>query len=166
MLASLGVEQKIVLIVTSAGVVVGDVQPLVRLSVTCIAEESGKRQQGTAGGGGRVEFGFLHRGRPLSALGAAPPPTRRCATCSAVDAPAGTMTVVLGPGWPGVLLHEAVGHGLEGDFNRKKVVGVQRPHRPARRLAAVHRGRRRHASPTAAARSTSTTRARRPAAPC
>ena len=121
MLASLGVEQKIVLVVTSTGVVVGDVQPLVRLSVTCIAEENGKRQQGTAGGGGRGRVRLPHRGRALSALGARPRPIRRCATCSAVDAPAGTMTVVLGPGWPGVLLHEAVGHGLEGDFNRKEV---------------------------------------------
>ena len=107
-----------------------------------------------------------HRGRPLAALGAAPPPTRRCATCSAVDAPAGTMTVVLGPGWPGVLLHEAVGHGLEGDFNRKDSLGLQRPHRRARRVAALHRGRRRHHRRTGAARSTATTKARRPAAPC
>ena len=62
----------------------------------------------------------------------------------AVDAPAGEMTVVLGPGWPGILLHEAVGHGLEADFNRKGVFGVQRPHRPTGRQPAVHRDRRRH----------------------
>ena len=119
-LASLGVEQKIILVVTSAGVIVGDVQPLVRLSVTCIAEEQGKRQQGTAGGGGRVEFSFLTEDdRCLRWVRTAADQALR--NLHAVDAPAGTMPVVLGPGWPGVLLHEAVGHGLEGDFNRKKV---------------------------------------------
>jgi TldD protein len=119
-LASLGVEQKIILVVTSDGLVVGDVQPLVRLSVTCIAEENGKRQQGTAGGGGRVEFSFLtENDRSLHWVKTAAEQALR--NLHAVDAPAGTMAVVLGPGWPGVLLHEAVGHGLEGDFNRKQV---------------------------------------------
>jgi TldD protein len=119
-LASLGIEQKIILVVNSTGVVVGDVQPLVRLNVTCIAEENGMRQQGTAGGGGRVEFSFLTEGdRHLRFVRTAADQALR--NLHAVDAPAGTMTVVLGPGWPGVLLHEAVGHGLEGDFNRKKV---------------------------------------------
>jgi TldD protein len=117
-MASLGVEQKIVLIVNSFGVVVGDVQPLVRLSVTCIAEADGRREHGTAGGGGRVEFAFLAEGDRWKGwvLTAADQALRNL---TATDAPAGTMTVVLGPGWPGVLLHEAVGHGLEGDFNRK-----------------------------------------------
>jgi len=119
-LAGLGVEQKIILVVNSAGVFVGDVQPLVRLSVTCIAEENGMRQQGTYGGGGRVEFAFLTEDERYLRF------TRTAAehalrNLRAVDAPAGTMTVVLGPGWPGVLLHEAIGHGLEGDFNRKAV---------------------------------------------
>jgi TldD protein len=119
-LASLGIEQKIILVVNSTGVVVGDVQPLVRLNVTCIAEENGMRQQGTAGGGGRVEFPFLTAGdRHLRFVRTAADQALR--NLHAVDAPAGTMTVVLGPGWPGVLLHEAIGHGLEGDFNRKKV---------------------------------------------
>jgi TldD protein len=119
-LASLGVEQKIILVVTSAGVVIGDVQPLIRLSVTCIAEENGVRQQGTGGGGGRVEFAFLTEGdRYLRWVKIAADQALR--NLHAIDAPAGTMTVVLGPGWPGVLLHEAVGHGLEGDFNRKQV---------------------------------------------
>jgi len=119
-LASIGVEQKFVLIVSSAGVLVGDVQPLVRLSVTCIAEEQGNRQQGTYGGGGRVEYGFLlEDDRYLRFARAAADQALR--NLRATDAPAGTMTVVLGPGWPGVLLHEAVGHGLEGDFNRKKI---------------------------------------------
>jgi TldD protein len=118
-MASIGVEQKLVLIVTSAGRVVGDVQPLVRLNVTCIAEEAGKRQLGTYGGGGRVEYGFvLDDERYLRFTRAAAEQALR--NLHAIDAPAGTMTVVLGPGWPGVLLHEAIGHGLEGDFNRKK----------------------------------------------
>jgi len=119
-LASISVEQKLVLIVSSAGLVVGDVQPLVRLSVSCIAEEGGGRQHGSYGGGGRVEFGFLLEDeRYLRFTRAAAEQALR--NLQAIDAPAGTMTVVLGPGWPGILLHEAIGHGLEGDFNRKKV---------------------------------------------
>jgi len=119
-LAGLGIEQKIILVVSSTGVIVGDVQPLVRLSVTCIAEENGIRQQGSYGGGGRTEFSFLtEEGRHARFARAAAEQALR--QLRAVPAPAGTMTVVLGPGWPGVLLHEAIGHGLEGDFNRKKV---------------------------------------------
>jgi len=117
-MASLGVEEKVILIVTSAGLVVGDVQPLVRLSVMCIAEENGARQQGSAGGGGRVEFSYLlENDRYLHHVRTAAEQAIRNLT--ARDAPAGTMNVVLGPGWPGVLIHEAIGHGLEGDFNRK-----------------------------------------------
>ena len=119
-LASVAVEHKLVLIVSSTGIVVGDVQPLVRLNVTCIAEDGGNRQHGTYGGGGRVEYGFLlSEDRYLRFTRAAVEQALR--NLSAVDAPAGTMSVVLGPGWPGVLLHEAIGHGLEGDFNRKRV---------------------------------------------
>jgi TldD protein len=117
-LATLGVEQKLVLIVGSAGFVVGDVQPLIRLNVTCIAEEGTLRQHGTYGGGGRVEFDFLtegDRGQRFARTAA----EQALRNLHAVDAPAGSLTVVLGPGWPGILLHEAVGHGLEGDFNRK-----------------------------------------------
>ncbi|OFV88811.1 MAG: metalloprotease TldD [Acidobacteria bacterium RBG_16_68_9] len=119
-LAGLGIEQKIILIVNSAGVIVGDVQPLVHLSITCIAEENGVRQHGGYGGGGRSEFSFLteENRHARFARAAADQALRQL---RAVEAPAGTMTVVLGPGWPGVLLHEAIGHGLEGDFNRKKV---------------------------------------------
>jgi TldD protein len=117
-MASLGVEQKIVLIVNSTGVVVGDIQPLVRLSVTCIAEGNGRREHGTAGGGGRVEFSFLTEGDRWQRW-VATAADQALRNLTAVDAPAGSMPVVLGPGWPGVLLHEAVGHGLEGDFNRK-----------------------------------------------
>ncbi|MGH7790094.1 MAG: metalloprotease TldD [Candidatus Binatia bacterium] len=118
-MASLGVEQKVVLIVNSDGLVVGDVQPLVRLSISCIAEEHGKREYGTAGGGGRVEFSFLteeDRWQRWVTLAV----EQALRNLTAGEAPAGAMTVVLGPGWPGVLLHEAVGHGLEGDFNRKQ----------------------------------------------
>jgi TldD protein len=119
-IASLSVEQKHILILSSAGMMVADSQPLLRLQVTCIAAQGTVRQQGTYGGGGRVEFNFLfEQDRWLTF-------TREAARqailgLEAVPAPAGTMTVVLGPGWPGILLHEAIGHGLEGDFNRKKV---------------------------------------------
>jgi len=118
-LASVAAEQKLVLIVGASGFVVGDVQPLVRLSVTCIAEEGGARQQGSYGGGGRTAFAFLlEQDRSLRFARTAAEQALR--NLHAVAAPAGTMTVVLGPGWPGILLHEAIGHGLEGDFNRKK----------------------------------------------
>ncbi len=119
-MASVAVEEKYIVIVGSTGFIIGDVQPLVRLNVTCIAEENGQRQQGTYGGGGRVEFEFLlQEDRWLRYTRTAADHALR--NLKAVDAPAGSMTVVLGPGWPGVLLHEAVGHGLEGDFNRKQI---------------------------------------------
>jgi len=117
-MASLVVEHKLVMIVTSDGTMVSDVQPLARLQVTCIAEDGGRRQQGTYGGGGRQPFAFFLDGDRHLRF------TREAArqallNLDAVDAPAGEMTVVLAPGWPGILLHEAIGHGLEGDFNRK-----------------------------------------------
>jgi TldD protein len=116
---SLGSEYKVVLIASSQGLVIGDIQPLTRLNVTCIVEENGNRQVGSFGGGGRVEFGFFvdSRGYERYAREAV---RQAVLNLSADDAPAGTMDVVLGPGWPGILLHEAIGHGLEGDFNRKK----------------------------------------------
>jgi TldD protein len=117
--ASLGSEYKVILVATSQGLVVGDVQPLTRLNVTCIAEEEGKRQIGSFGGGGRVEFGFFVDSRDYERY-AREAVRQAILNLSAIDAPAGTMDVILGPGWPGVLLHEAIGHGLEGDFNRKK----------------------------------------------
>ncbi len=95
-----------------------DVQPLARLSVTCIAEDKGSRQQGSYGGGGRHAFAFLLEGdRHLRFAREAA--RQAIVNLDASGAPAGEMTVVLGPGWPGILLHEAIGHGLEGDFNRK-----------------------------------------------
>lgn len=118
-IVSLGSEYKVILVASSEGVVVGDVQPLTRLNVTCIVEEKGNRQVGSFGGGGRVEFGFFVDGNEYERY-ASEAVRQAVLNLSAVDAPAGTMDVVLGPGWPGILLHEAIGHGLEGDFNRKK----------------------------------------------
>jgi len=118
-MASLATEEKIVLIANSAGELVADRQPLLRLQVACIAEHEGERHQASAGGGGRVAFDFLI-GDDERAIAFAREAARQAIVAfDAVDTPAGQMTVVLGPGWPGVLLHEAVGHGLEGDFNRK-----------------------------------------------
>ncbi|HWX78104.1 MAG TPA: metalloprotease TldD [Candidatus Acidoferrales bacterium] len=116
---SLGSEYKVMLVATSQGLVVGDIQPLTRLNVTCIAEENGNRQIGSFGGGGRVEFSFFVDAKDYERY-AREAVRQAILNLSARDAPAGTMDVVLGPGWPGILLHEAIGHGLEGDFNRKK----------------------------------------------
>ncbi len=116
---SLGSEYKVILVATSQGLVIGDIQPLTRLNVTCIAEESGNRQIGSFGGGGRVEFNFFVDAKDYERY-AREAVRQAILNLSAQDAPAGTMDVVLGPGWPGILLHEAIGHGLEGDFNRKK----------------------------------------------
>jgi len=118
--ASLASQQKIVLIATADGLVVGDMLPLLRLSVTCIAEQGANRQTGTHGGGGRFEFDFL-LDEERYARYAREAARQAIVNLDAIDAPAGYLDVVLGPGWPGILLHEAVGHGLEGDFNRKKV---------------------------------------------
>jgi len=117
-MAGLTCESKVVLIATSDGAVVGDIRPLARLNVTCIAEEGGNRQVGSFGGGGRIGFPFFFQeDRWKEYVHEAA--RRAILNLSARPAPAGTMTVVLGPGWPGILLHEAIGHGLEADFNRK-----------------------------------------------
>ncbi|HET6632711.1 MAG TPA: metalloprotease TldD [Rhodanobacteraceae bacterium] len=107
-----------ILVAGSDGGLAADVRPLVRLNVQVIAEQGGRRESGHAGGGGRYAYGeLLANGR---ARAWAEEAVRvALVNLEAVDAPAGTMPVVLGPGWPGVLLHEAIGHGLEGDFNRK-----------------------------------------------
>jgi len=117
-IVSLAAVQDIVLILSSEGELSADVRPLVRLNVSVIVEHQGRREQGSSGGGARQGLDyFLDQDR---ALGYAREAVRQAlVNLEAVEAPAGTMTVVLGPGWPGVLLHEAVGHGLEGDFNRK-----------------------------------------------
>jgi TldD protein len=93
------------------------VRPLVRLSLSVIVEENGRREQGMAGGGGRLDYAYFSDA--LLQDYATKAVDQALLNLNARDAPAGTMTVVLGPGWPGVLLHEAIGHGLEGDFNRK-----------------------------------------------
>jgi TldD protein len=116
-MAWLGGEYEVVLIARSDGVLAADVRPLVRLSLQVIVEQDGRREQGSAGGGGRFDYGYFSD--DVLAQYAAKAVEQALVNLEARPAPAGTMTVVLGPGWPGVLLHEAVGHGLEGDFNRK-----------------------------------------------
>ena len=108
----------VILVMDNSGRIAGDVRPLVRMNVQVIVEQGGKREQGSAGGGARqaLDF-FIDDDR---ALGYAREAVRQAlVNLDAAPAPAGLLPVVLGPGWPGVLLHEAVGHGLEGDFNRK-----------------------------------------------
>ena len=112
-------ETKHVLIVTSDGKASWDLQPMVRMNVMCIAEEGGKRQSGYQGGGGRRALEIFTGDLDPKAL-AQESARQAILQLAAVDAPAGPMEVVLGPGWPGILLHEAIGHGLEADFNRKK----------------------------------------------
>ena len=116
-MASLGGEYEVVLIARADGAIAADVRPLVRLSVQVIAEQGGRRESGTGGGGGRTDYSHFTNevldGYARQAV------SQALVNLEARPAPAGTMTVVLGPGWPGVLLHEAIGHGLEGDFNRK-----------------------------------------------
>ncbi|MGB7758792.1 MAG: metalloprotease TldD [Bryobacteraceae bacterium] len=110
-----------VMVATSEGVLTLDRQPLARLSVSALARvEGGEPQRGHSGGGGRVELDFFLREKTPEHF-AREAAREAVAMLDAVNAPAGEMTVVLGPGWPGILLHEAVGHGLEADFNRKGV---------------------------------------------
>ncbi|NVZ09814.1 metalloprotease TldD [Allochromatium humboldtianum] len=117
-IASLVAVQDTVLVLADDGTLAADVRPLVRLNVSVIAEQDGRREQGSSGGGARADLGyFLVEDRALAFAREAV--RLALVNLDAVEAPAGTMTVVLGSGWPGVLLHEAVGHGLEGDFNRK-----------------------------------------------
>ena len=116
-MASMGGEFEIMLVARSDGVIAADIRPLVRVSLQVIVEENGRREQGRSGGGGRFGYEYFTDDVLKSYVDDA----IRTATVnlSAREAPAGTMTVVLGSGWPGILLHEAIGHGLEGDFNRK-----------------------------------------------
>ena len=116
-MAGLAGEYDVVLVARSDGLIAADIRPLVRISVTVIAEQNGRRETGSSGGGGRYDYAYftdaLLEQYADEAVKAA------LVNLDARPAPAGPMTVVLGPGWPGVLLHEAIGHGLEGDFNRK-----------------------------------------------
>ena len=110
-----------VMVATSAGVLSFDRQPMARLSIAALARQSGGApQRGYAGAGGRVELSFFQQEKTPEHF-AREAARQAIVQLEAVDAPAGETTVVLGPGWPGILLHEAVGHGLEADFNRKKV---------------------------------------------
>jgi TldD protein len=116
-MASLAGEYEVVMIARSDGLMNADIRPLVRLSVQVIIESGGRREQGSAGGGGRFDYGYFDD--EVLRRYAADAVHQAVVNFDAAPAPAGSMTVVLGSGWPGILLHEAIGHGLEGDFNRK-----------------------------------------------
>jgi TldD protein len=117
-MASVTAVHEVVLVATSEGDLAADVRPLVRFNVSVIAEANGRREQGYAGSGGRFSLTDLVAGdRPLELAREAV--RQALVNLDSIPAPAGPQTVVLGPGWPGILLHEAIGHGLEGDFNRK-----------------------------------------------
>jgi len=117
-MVSLAGEQEWILIAASDGTFTADIRPLVRMNVSVVVEHNGRREQGSCGGGGRLNYDmFVQQEQGLQYAREAV--RQALVNLDAVDAPAGAMEVVLGPGWPGVLLHEAVGHGLEGDFNRK-----------------------------------------------
>lgn len=117
-IVSLSSSQDLILVLASDGTIAADVRPLVRLNVSVILEQGGRREQGYAGGGARTDLNYFLDGD--IAMDFAREAVRQAVVqFDARAAPAGTMPIVLGPGWPGILLHEAVGHGLEGDFNRK-----------------------------------------------
>ena len=116
-MAWLAGEYEVVLVARSDGMLVADVRPLVRVSLQVIVEQGGRREQGSSGGGGRFDYAYFTDAVLQDYAKKAV--DQALVNLDARPAPAGPMTVVLGPGWPGVLLHEAVGHGLEGDFNRK-----------------------------------------------
>ncbi len=116
-MASLAGEYEAILVARSDGLIAADVRPLVRLSLHVIVEEAGRREQGSAGGGGRCDYAYFTEA--IVDDYAARAVDQALLNLGAREAPAGNMTVVLGHGWPGILLHEAIGHGLEGDFNRK-----------------------------------------------
>ncbi|HLW05748.1 MAG TPA: metalloprotease TldD [Azoarcus sp.] len=116
-MAHLAGSWEVVMVARSDGLLAADVRPLVRVSLSVILEDKGRREQGGSGGGGRFDYAWFNDERLREYARAAVHQART--NLDAVAAPAGTMTVVLGPGWPGILLHEAIGHGLEGDFNRK-----------------------------------------------
>ena len=115
--ASLAAQYEIILIKNFYGQLIEDVRPLVRLSISVIAEADEKREQGSAGGGGRYNLDYFTD--EILNKYASEAVKQALTNLDAIAAPAGLMTVVLGSGWPGILLHEAIGHGLEGDFNRK-----------------------------------------------
>lgn len=115
---SLSGSHEVVLVMSQDGALHHDVRPLVRLNVSVIVEHEGRREQGSYGGGGRTDYRYFLDGDRASEY-AREAVRQALVNLDAEEAPAGSMTVVLGSGWPGILLHEAIGHGLEGDFNRK-----------------------------------------------
>ena len=116
-MAGLAGEYDVVLVARSDGVIAADIRPLVRVSLTVIVEQNGRRETGSSGGGGRYDYSYFSDA--LLEQYASEAVKSALVNLDARPAPAGPMTVVLGSGWPGILLHEAIGHGLEGDFNRK-----------------------------------------------
>jgi TldD protein len=116
-MASIAGEYEVIMVARSDGVMAADVRPLVRISVQVHVEQNGKREQGSSGGGGRFDYSYF-TDEVLQSY-AQKAVHQALVNLDARPAPAGSMTVVLGAGWPGILLHEAIGHGLEGDFNRK-----------------------------------------------
>jgi TldD protein len=115
---SLSGSHEVIMVMGQDGATHGDVRPLVRLNVSVIVEDGGRREQGSYGGGGRTDYQYFLEGDRASEYGREAV-RQALVNLDAEEAPAGSMTVVLGSGWPGILLHEAIGHGLEGDFNRK-----------------------------------------------
>ena len=116
-MAGMAGEYEVIMVARSDGVQAADVRPLVRVSLTVIVEQNGRREQGSGGGGGRFDYAYFTDA--VLEDYARKAVHQALVNLDARPAPAGTMTVVLGSGWPGILLHEAIGHGLEGDFNRK-----------------------------------------------
>ncbi len=117
-IATLGGSYNTILVASIDGTFSADIRPLVRLNVSVIVEQNGMRERGSAGGGGRFGYEYFENDDLLASY-VDEAVSQALINLEAVAAPAGSMTVVLGPGWPGILLHEAIGHGLEGDFNRK-----------------------------------------------
>lgn len=119
-IASLAASHEVMLVAASDGTLAADIRPMVRLNVTVIVEQQGRRESASSGGGGRFDYDyFVRHGAAQASMYTQEAVRQALVALEAVPAPVGTMPVVLGPGWPGVLLHEAIGHGLEGDFNRK-----------------------------------------------
>lgn len=116
-MAALAAEYEVILVARPDGLLAADIRPLVRLSVSVIAESNGRREQGSSGGGGRYDYRYFTDALLKQYVDQAV--DQALVNLDARPAPAGEMTIVLGSGWPGILLHEAIGHGLEGDFNRK-----------------------------------------------
>ena len=117
-IATLAGNNQAILVIDQNGRLAADIRPMVRMSVNVIVEEDNRRERGSSGGGGRVGYNFFDQSTIEKYAGEAV--DQALLNLEAIEAPAGEMTVVLGSGWPGVLIHEAIGHGLEGDFNRKK----------------------------------------------